>query len=147
MEQDDPEDSSATGPIADASIQPPNNGGGNGGGGIVNTPKKIVSLTAAIKSSKAVSVSRLMKSGLNARARCSEACKVTFSLVGRGGVKIAKVTGKLKKAGSKTYRLRLSRKAKSIVSRFNGGTLTLWLYVKSTDGQQQTVSRVLNLRV
>jgi hypothetical protein len=148
MEQDDPEDSSATGPIADASIPPPNTGGGNGGGGgVVNDPKKIVSLTAAIKSSKAVSVRRLVRSGLNARARCSEACKVSFSLVGRGGVKIAKVTGKLRKAGSKTYHMRLSTKAKKIVSRFHGGTLTLWLYVKSSDGQQQTVSRVLNLRV
>jgi len=107
----------------------------------------IISLTAAVKSSKAVSVRRLMKNGLNARAHCSEACKVTFNLVGRGGVKLAKLNGKLTKAGSKTYTLRLSRKAKNVVSRFHGGTLTLWLYVKSTDGQQQTVSRVLNLRV
>ena len=51
------------------------------------------------------------------------------------------------KSGSKTYTMRLSHKAKRVVSRFHGGTLTLWLFVKSNDGQQQTVSRVLNLRV
>jgi hypothetical protein len=149
MEQDTPEDSSPTGVIADASTLPPGGGGGGGGGGNTgpNTGPNIISLTAAIKSSKAVSVRRLVKSGLNARAHCSEACKVTFSLVGRGGVKLGKLSGKLTKAGSKTFTMRLSHKAKRVVSRFHGGTLTLWLYVKSSDGQQQTVSRVLNLRV
>jgi hypothetical protein len=72
---------------------------------------------------------------------------VRFSLLGRGGIKLGTLTGKLSKAGSKTFHMRLSRKAKKIVGRFHGGTLTLWLYVKSADGQQQTVSRVLNLRV
>jgi hypothetical protein len=148
-EQGTPQDSSATSIVADASTPAPPGGGGGGGGGGGDTGNqpKIISLTAALKSSKAVSVRRLMRSGLNARAHCSQACKVTFSLVGRGGVKLGKLTGKLSKAGSKTFTLRLSSKAKKVVSRFDGGTLTLWLYVKSYDGQQQTVSRVLNLRV
>jgi hypothetical protein len=148
-EQGTPQDSEATPVVADASVTGPpgggNTGGGNTGGG--DNQPKIISLTAAVKSSKAVSVRRLVKSGLNARARCSQACRVNFSLVGRGGVKLAKLNGRLTKAGSKTYTMRLSRKAKRVVSRFHGGTLTLWLYVKASDGQQQTVSRVLNLRV
>jgi Lysyl oxidase len=148
-EQGTPQDSEATPVVADASVvAPPGGGGGGGGGGTGgNKTPDIISLTAALKSSKAVSVRRLLKSGLNARAHCSEACKVNLSLVGRGGVKLGKLTGKLTKAGSKTFTMRLSSKAKRVVSRFHGGTLTLWLYVKSSDGQQQTVSRVLNLRV
>ncbi|HXD57421.1 MAG TPA: lysyl oxidase family protein [Thermoleophilaceae bacterium] len=148
-EQGTPQDSEATPVVADASVTAPPGGGGNTAGGSTggNNQPKIISLTAAVKSSKAVSVRRLVKSGLHARARCSQACRVSFSLVGRGGVKLAKMNGKLRKAGSKTYTLRLSHKAKKVVSRFHGGTLTLWLFVKSNDGQQQTVSRVLNLRV
>jgi hypothetical protein len=147
-EQGTPQDSEATPVIADASTTaPPGGGSGGSSGGGTTNPQKIVSLTAAVKSSKTISVHRLITSGLSARAHCSEACKVRLSLVGRGGVKLGKLTGKINKAGSKTFKLRLSKKAKKVVSRFHGGTLTLWLYVKSSDGQQQTVSRVLNLRV
>jgi hypothetical protein len=32
------------------------------------------------------------------------------------------------------------------VSRYRRGTLTLWLHVRSRDGQQQTVSRVLHIK-
>ena len=144
-EQGTPQDSEATAVIADASPQgpgTPNSPNGTPGG----TPP-IVSLTAALKTHRSISVHKLIKDGLTTRAHCSEACAVRVSLVGRGGVKLGTHTSKLSKAGSRTVTLKLSRKSKRVVSRFHSGRLTLWLYVRSHDGQQQTVSRVLDLKV
>jgi VCBS repeat-containing protein len=71
---------------------------------------------------------------------------VRLNLVGRGGVKLGQLKGSLSKAGSRTFKLKLDRKARRIVRRFHSGTLTLRLAVKSKDGQQQTVARTLHLK-
>ena len=66
--------------------------------------------------------------------------------MGRGGVKLGQLKGSLSKAGSRTFKLKLGRKARRVVRRFHSGTLTLRLAVKSKDGQQQTVARTLQLK-
>jgi Lysyl oxidase len=148
-EQLTPQDSEATGLVADASTPGPGTGGGgggNGGGGGGGT-NVIPSLTAALKSARTVSVGSLVSHGMHVRAHCSLACNVTIQLTGRGGVRIAHLTGNISKAGSRTFTMRLTRKAQKIVKNFRAGTLTLWLYVKSSDGQQQTVHKVMHLKV
>lgn len=118
---------------------------GAGGGGGDNGSHNVVSLTASIKALRLISVTGLMEHGLRARAHCSERCRVGFTLMGRGGVKLGHVTGLLTKSGSHTLTMKLSRSAKNIVGRFHSGTLTLWLHVKGHDGEQQTVSHVLHI--
>jgi hypothetical protein len=119
-------------------------GGGGGGGG--NGSNNVVSLTASIKALRFISVTGLMDHGLRARAHCSERCRVGFTLMGRGGVKLGHVTGLLTKSGSRTLTMTLSRKARKVVARFHSGTFTLWLHVKGHDGEQQTVSHVLHIK-
>ncbi|MGZ4201223.1 MAG: lysyl oxidase family protein [Thermoleophilaceae bacterium] len=153
-EQGTPQDSEATGLVADATTTGPGTGGGGGGGtgggggggGNVG-PSQIPSLTAALKSVHTVSVGSLVRNGVRVRAHCSEACRVSLQLTGRGGVKLGRMTSKISKAGSRTLTLRLTPKAQKIVKNFRAGTLTLWLYVKSSDGQQQTVHKVMHLKV
>ena len=133
-EQGTPQDSAATAVVA---VGPPPP---------TSSSKRVVSLTAALKTHRSVSVHRLLKRGLGIRAHCSKACRVRLDLVGRGAVKLAHLSGSISKAGSHTFTLHLNRKARRIVRRYHSGTLTLWLHVKSRDGQQQTVSRVLHLK-
>ncbi len=132
-EQGTPQDSEATPAIV---AGPPS----------IALPRTVTSLTAALKMLRTVRVHSLVSKGLAVRVHCSEACSVRLSLVGRGGVKLGQRTGSLSKAGSRTFRLKLGRKARRIVRRFHSGTLTLRLAVKSKDGQQQTVARTLKLR-
>jgi hypothetical protein len=150
-EQQTPEDSAAT-PVVVVG-QPPsdnttnsnssssNNQTGN------NTTPTIVALTAALKADTHFSLRTLLKRGVRARAHCSEACSVRLNLLGPGAINLARGTGSIARAGSHTYTIHLTRRAKRTVSRYHGGTLMLWLHVKTKDGQQQTVSRVLHLVV
>jgi hypothetical protein len=109
-------------------------------------PKTVPSLTAAMKTLRSIRVRTLASKGLAIRVHCSKACSVRLNLVGRGGVKLAQLNSHLTKAGSRTFRLKLSRKARRVVRRFHSGTLTLRLSVRSKDGQQQTVARTLRLK-
>ena len=117
-------------------------------GGSTSSGKKLVvpALTAAVKALRLVSVQSLVDRGVRARAHCSEACRVGLSLTGRGGVRLGHMTARLSRSGSRTLTLKLNRKAQRIVSRFHSGTLTLWLNVKGTDGELQTVSHVLHIK-
>jgi hypothetical protein len=107
---------------------------------------KVASFTAALKVLKRISLHRLLTKGLSVRVRCSRACRVRIDLLGRGGVKIAHRNGLLRKAGSHTYTLRLSSKAKTIMRRFHSGRLTLRVHVKSRDGERHTLTRILQLK-
>jgi hypothetical protein len=129
-EQATPQDSSPTAvvPVATTSSAP-----------------KIASFTAALKTLRRISVRTLTGKGLRVRVRCSRSCRVTIDLLGRGGVKLAHRTALLSKAGSRTYTVRLSGKAKRVVRRFHSGNLKLMLHVKSRDGERQTLSRTLQL--
>jgi hypothetical protein len=148
-EQQTPEDSAATSVVVVG--QPPSTGTGGGTTTSNNQTgnnqgtQTIVALTAALKADTHFSVRSLLKHGVRARAHCSEACTVQLNLLGPGAINLAKGTGSIARAGSHTYTVRLTSRAKRIVKRYHGGTLMLWLHVKTKDGQQQTVSRVLHL--
>jgi hypothetical protein len=107
---------------------------------------RVASLTAGLRLRRTVSVRALMKRGLSVRVHCSLPCSLRLDLTGRGGVELAHLKGSLQRAGSRTFTLRLSRKAKRIIRRFHSGTLALRLEVQSRDGERQTVARTLHLR-
>lgn len=73
-------------------------------------------------------------------------CRVQVSLATRTGVRLGKTSATLRRAGRRTLRLKLGRGARRILSHFHGGTLTVWLHVRSHDGEQQTIGRVIRLR-
>jgi Lysyl oxidase len=130
-EQGTPQDSSSTAVVAPAPVA---------------SRPHVVSLTAALKTVRRVRVGTLARHGLRLRVHCSLACSVRIDLTGRGGVKLAHRITSLRKAGSRTFTLRLSRKARRIVRRFHSGALTLRLRVRSHDGQRQTVTRTLHIK-
>jgi hypothetical protein len=143
-EQNTPEDSSPTAVVA---VGPSSSIPAPGSTLPDDLTSKVASLTAALKASKRISVHNLLRRGLHSRAHCSMACKVRIDLVGPGAIELGHVTASFKRSGSRTLVVKLSRRGRRVVRRYHGGKLTAWLYVKSHDGQQQTLSRVLNLKV
>jgi hypothetical protein len=130
-EQGTPQDSSATAAITAA---PP------------SANPRLASFTAALKTLRRISIHRLTSKGLSVRVRCSRSCRISIDLVGRGGVKLAHRSALLHGAGSRTYHVRLSRKARRIVRRFHSGSLKLLVHLKSRDGERQTLTRTLQLK-
>ena len=109
-------------------------------------PATIPGLTAALLATRHLSVHTLLRHGLHARAHCSQSCRVQLNLLGPGAITVAKGTGLLHGAGSRTFTVRLSRRMKRVVSHYHGGvTLMLWLHVRTRDNQQQTLSHVIHL--
>lgn len=154
VESTAPQDSEATAVVSAAPPPPPGNpntspggsgGGGSSGGG---TPKQppVPALTASLRAPKLVSVRYLMKHSFVVRAHCSMRCRVNISVMNGAGIQVARATGQLRRAGTISVRVRLSRTGKRILRHFRSGRLTVWLGVRSSDGEQQTVSRVLRLR-
>jgi hypothetical protein len=133
-EQGTPQDSEAT--TAIVAGPPPT----------VVVPRVVPSLTAAMKTLRSIRVRSLASKGLAVRVHCSQACSIRLNLVGRGGVKLGQLNTHLSRAGSRTFKLKLTRKARRVVRRFHSGTLALRLSVKSRDGQQQMVTRTLHLK-
>ena len=86
------------------------------------------------------------RDGVRARAHCSEACRVRAQPDRPRRREARPHDQHALEGGSRTLTLKLTRKAQKIVSRFHSGTLTLWLYVKGSDGQQQTVSHLLHIK-
>jgi lysyl oxidase len=145
-EQQTPEDSSAT-PVVAAGPPPapPLPPSPPATPGTPHTTPDIPGLTAALMATTHLSVHDLLLHGLHARAHCSQACRVQFNLLGPGAITLAKSRGLLRKAGSHTYTIRLTRRMRRVVSHYHGGTLMLWLHVRTRDNQQQTLSRVVHL--
>jgi hypothetical protein len=128
-EQTTPQDSEATAPVGAA---PP-------------VRRHVVSLTAAFRVGRRVSIGRLLRHGLRLRAHCSEACRVGLRLVGPGAIGLGRAAGRIRARGSRTFVVRLSRHGRHAARRYRRGTLTLWMHVRGRDGQQQTLSRVLRV--
>jgi hypothetical protein len=106
---------------------------------------RTASLTAAFRVGRRVSIARLRRSGLRIRVHCSQACRVGLKLVGPGAIQLGRVSGRIRAHGSRSFMLHLSRHARRVVRHYRRGTLTLWLHVRSRDGQQQTLSRVVRI--
>jgi Lysyl oxidase len=140
-EQGTPQDSEPTAVVAASppSAQPPSATTFGPG------PISDSTLSAALSSSRSVKVRSLVAHGLSVRVHCSEACTAALDLRGRGGVELAHLTARLAQPGTHAVRLKLSRKARRILGHFRRGTLTLWLHTKASDGEQETVSRLLRL--
>jgi hypothetical protein len=129
-EQGTPQDSSPTAAITAAAPAIP----------------RIASFTAALKTLRRISIHRLTTKGLSVRVRCSRTCRIGIDLLGRGGVKLARRSALLRGAGSHTYTVHLSSKARHIVRRFHSGNLKLLVHLKSRDGERQTLARTLQLK-
>jgi hypothetical protein len=143
-EQGTPQDSEATGVVA-AAPGSPQSGQQQSTATFGPGPVSDATLTVALSSSRSLKVRNLVVHGLSVRVHCSEACAAALDLRGRGGIELAHVTARLAQPGTHALRLKLSRKARRIVAHFRRGTLTLWLHTKASDGQQDTLSRLLHL--
>lgn len=88
----------------------------------------------------------LFHNGLRVRVRCSLGCRISLTLNGSGGVTLGRLSSKLRRAGARTLHLRLGRRARASLRHFRFATLTLLMHVKSGDGEQQTVARLVRVR-
>jgi hypothetical protein len=74
-------------------------------------------------------------------------CRVRIGVEGNGSVPLGHVSGLLGGAGRKVFHVRFSSKARQVLRHYGSGSrLRIWVHVKSSDGERQTVERGLRLR-
>lgn len=148
MEEASPQDSEATGVVQSAPSSPVPPSGSSPvppSGGVLGVGP-IPSFTAALTARRLLSIRYLMAHGVRTRVRCSMRCRVRVGIEANGSVPLGHVSGALSHAGSRLFPLRFSSKARKVLRHYRSGRLRIWLHVKSSDGERQTLERTLRLR-
>jgi Lysyl oxidase len=159
MEQSSPQDSEATAvvqpapppnPTPSSNPAPPSSPGGSDN----STPSigvppagPVNSLAVTLTARRLLSIRYLVARGLRTRVSCSMHCRVRVGVEANGSVPLGHASGSLSGAGSKVFHVRFSSKARQVLSHYGSGSrLRIWVHVKSSDGERQTVERGLRLR-
>lgn len=118
------------------------------------TPLPPPALTTRLALKSPQRLSTVLAKGVSFRLRCNRACRVKgrlrFSGAGIAGLKrnqtVGTVSTRLSKAGVKTIRIKLTRKARAALSRRLRVKVNLTLVVAPSSGKSQTIKRTLTLR-
>ena len=146
MEQSSPQDSEATAVVQPAPASSPGGSDNSSPSSGVLGAGPIKSLAVTLTARRLLSIRYLTHHGLRTRVRCSMRCRLRVGIEANGSVPLGHVSGALSHAGSRVFSLRFSSKARKVLSHYGSGRLRIWLHVKSSDGERQTLERTLRLR-
>lgn len=118
------------------------------------TPLPLPALATRLALKSPQRLSTVLAKGVSLRLRCNRACRVKgrlrFSGAGIAGLKrnqtVGTVSTRLSRAGVKTIRIKLTRKARAALSRRLRVKVNLTLVVAPSSGKSQTIKRTLTLR-
>ena len=124
------------------------------GGGSTATPSPAPALVSRLALKSTQRLSSVLARGVSFRLRCNRACRVKgrLRLAGAGtrGLKrnqtIGTVSTRLSKAGVKTIRIKLTRKARAALRSQRRVKVKLALVVVPSSGKSKTITRTLTLR-
>ncbi|HEY1593800.1 MAG TPA: M36 family metallopeptidase [Thermoleophilaceae bacterium] len=115
------------------------------------------SATVVVTSKPNVTIARKGKHGkLTITVKCSAACRVTASATVSRSVRkrlhlksatVAKLTGRLKKAGTKHFTLKIAKRARTAAKRHHTKTLAVTVHVTAKDSHKKTTRATRHAKV